>query len=59
MVRVAAMFSPEFRAVAPDLGYAKKTSNEKARSVRGWTARDPAEAIAATESMLAKGLVPA
>ena len=58
VVRVASVFSPEFRAVVPDLGYSKRTSNEKARRILGWTARDPAEAIAAAAaSMVAKGLV--
>jgi nucleoside-diphosphate-sugar epimerase len=58
VVRIAARFNPEFRSIAPDLGYAKKTSNEKARRVLGWTPRAPEEAIlAAAESMVAKGLV--
>lgn len=55
VVRLGALFSPRFRAIAPDLGYARKTSNEKARRLLGWTPRDPHEAIlAAAESMLAK-----
>jgi nucleoside-diphosphate-sugar epimerase len=42
----------------PDLGYLKKTSNDKARRVLGWTPRDPREAIvAAAESMVRKGFV--
>ncbi|WP_113700020.1 SDR family oxidoreductase [Nonomuraea lactucae] len=58
IVRIASVFSPQFRSIAPDLGYAKKTSNEKARRVLGWTSRDPEEAIvAAAESMVKKGLV--
>jgi nucleoside-diphosphate-sugar epimerase len=57
-VRVAAAFVPEFRSIAPDLGYAKKTSNEKARRMLGWTPRDPAVAIAAAaESIVGKDLV--
>lgn len=55
VVRLGALFSVRFRAIAPDLGYAKKTSNEKARRVLGWTPRDPHEAIvAAAESMITK-----
>lgn len=42
----------------PDIGYSKKTSNEKARRMLGWSPRDPHEAIAAAaQSMVAKGLV--
>lgn len=58
VVRVAALFSPDLRPNVPDLGYAKKTSNEKARCVLGWTPRDPREAIvAAAQSMVRKGVV--
>jgi nucleoside-diphosphate-sugar epimerase len=57
VVRIGAVFVPEFRSIAPDLGYAKKTSNEKARMVLGWTPRDPAVAIVdAAESMVGKDL---
>ena len=56
-VRRGAASNPQFRAIVPDLGYSKKTSNEKARRVLGWTPRDPKEAIvAAAESMVAQGL---
>lgn len=56
-VRVGAVLSPRLRSVVPDLGHAKRTSNEKARTVLGWTPRDPEEAIvAAAESMVARGL---
>ncbi len=55
IVRLGALFSARFRMIAPDLGYAKKTTNEKARRVLGWTPRDPHEAIvAAAASMIAK-----
>jgi nucleoside-diphosphate-sugar epimerase len=58
VVRVAAIFSAQFRPTVPDLGYSKKTSNEKARRVLGWTPRDAKDAIvAAAESMVAKDLV--
>lgn len=60
VVRIGALFNAEFRSVVPDLGYAKKTSNEKARRLLGWTPCDPHEAIvAAAESMVRKGLVKA
>jgi nucleoside-diphosphate-sugar epimerase len=46
------------REIAPDLGYARRTSNEKARRVLGWQPRRPEEAIiAAAQSLVAKGLV--
>ena len=55
IVRLGTLFSVQFRQIAPDLGYAKNTSNEKARRVLGWTPRDPHEAIvAAAQSMIAK-----
>lgn len=58
VVRLAALFSPRFRAVAPDLDYVKKLSNEKAHRVLGWKPRDSEEAIvAAGESMVKKGFV--
>ncbi|GAA0459203.1 dihydroflavonol-4-reductase [Paractinoplanes deccanensis] len=51
-VRAGARFSPQMREIAPDLGYARRTSNEKARRVLGWQPRDPREAIvAAAESL--------
>lgn len=57
-VREAARTQPRFRAMVPDLGYAKRTSNERARTVLGWTPRDSREAItAAAESLVARGLV--
>ena len=45
-------------AIAPDLGYARKTSNDKARRVLGWQPRGPEDAVlAAARSMIAKALV--
>ncbi|MYW62550.1 hypothetical protein GTY65_00410 [Streptomyces sp. SID8379] len=56
-VRAAAKFDPQLRAIVPDLGCSKKTSNEKARRILQWTPRDPEEAvIAAAESLVKKGL---
>ena len=58
VARIGAKFNPEFRLMAPDLGYAKNTSNGRARRVLGWMPRPPEDAIlAAAESMVAKGLV--
>lgn len=60
LIRAAARFRPELRAVAPDLGYARRVSSEHAREVLGWTARDPEEAVvAAGRSLVARGLVDA
>jgi nucleoside-diphosphate-sugar epimerase len=60
VLRLGALFNPEFRALAPDLGHAKKTSNEKARQMLEWMPRDPRETIiAAAKSMLRKGLIKA
>ena len=58
-LRIAALFDAELRPSVLDLGYAKKTSNEKARALLGWTPRDPREAIvAAARSMARKGTMP-
>ncbi|HEY4267880.1 MAG TPA: aldehyde reductase [Galbitalea sp.] len=58
VVRVGALFSAEFRPVVPDLGYAKRVSNEKARRVLGWQPRPAEDAvIAAGESMVRKHLL--
>lgn len=55
VVRIAARFNAEMRPFVPDLGYAKKTSNDKARRVLGWTPREPREAIvAAATSMIGR-----
>jgi len=57
-MRAMAMVNPEAKAFVPDLGYSKKSSNEKARHVLGWEPRPPEEAIvAAARSMVEKGLV--
>jgi nucleoside-diphosphate-sugar epimerase len=54
VVRIGALFSPAFRPIVPDLGYAKKMSNEKARRVLGWTPRDSREAIVAAARSMVK-----
>ncbi|WP_236795528.1 aldehyde reductase [Amycolatopsis sp. GM8] len=58
VVRTGAKVSAQMRGIAADLGYARKTSNDKARKVLGWQPRGPEEAIvAAAQSLVAKGLV--
>jgi nucleoside-diphosphate-sugar epimerase len=57
-LRVMALFNAELRPFVPDLGYAKKTSNEKARRLLDWAPREPREAIvAAATSMVKRGLL--
>jgi Nucleoside-diphosphate-sugar epimerases len=57
VVRIVARFNAEMRPFVPDLGYAKRTSNDKARRVLGWTPREPHEAIvAAATSMVGRTL---
>lgn len=58
VVRLGAPFSPRLRSIRPDVGYRKRTSNEKARRVLGWSAREPERAIAdAAESLVSAGLI--
>ncbi len=58
VVRIAALFSAEFRPIAADLDFVKRVSNEKARRVLGLQPRTSEEAIiASAESLIAKSLV--
>ncbi|MER5432650.1 aldehyde reductase [Streptomyces sp. NPDC002588] len=58
VVRLAALFSAEFRPVAADLNHVKKVSDDRARRVLGWQPRSPEEAvISSARSMLAKNLI--
>jgi len=58
VLRERAVTEPGLRPTVADLGYSKKTSNEKAHRVLGWTPRPAREAIAAAaQSMVRKGLV--
>ncbi|MCE1253460.1 MAG: aldehyde reductase [Anaerolineae bacterium] len=58
VVDVAALFSPQARALAPQLSMYKNASNEKARSLLGWTPRTNEEAIFATlDSMIEFGWI--
>jgi nucleoside-diphosphate-sugar epimerase len=59
VLRLIARFRPELRAALPDLGYARKASNDKARRLLGLQPLPAREAIiAAGQSMVSKGLVP-
>jgi nucleoside-diphosphate-sugar epimerase len=58
VLRIVSLFDPNVRSIIPELGYAKITSNEKARRVLNWTPRDSTEAIiAAAESMMQRRLI--
>jgi nucleoside-diphosphate-sugar epimerase len=58
VLRIVAIFNAELRSFVHDLGYAKKTTNEKARTVLDWMPRDARQAIgAAAQSMVRKGLL--
>ncbi|WP_460491139.1 NAD-dependent epimerase/dehydratase family protein [Dactylosporangium cerinum] len=58
VVRIAAVFSAEFRPVAADLNNVKKISSDSARRVLGWQPRPAQDAvIAAADSMVARSLV--
>lgn len=60
VLRALAVFNADLRPIVHDLGYAKATSNEKARRMLGWTPRPPREAvIAAARSMVDRGLLKA
>ncbi|GAA2231049.1 aldehyde reductase [Promicromonospora sukumoe] len=57
VVKATALFNDEYKSVAADLGYVKRVSNEKTRSVLGISPRPAREAIlAAGRSMVARGL---
>lgn len=59
VLRLSAVFNRQVRSYVADLGYVKKTTNDKARRLLGWTPRPPREAIiAAGDSMVRKGLIP-
>jgi nucleoside-diphosphate-sugar epimerase len=58
ILRALALFKPELGAFVPDLGYSKKTSNEKVRQLLGWSPRPPREAVvAAAKSIVEKHLL--
>ena len=57
-VRLAALFSPTAKNIAPQLGKIKNASNAKAKQLLGWAPRSNEEAITASvESMLKFGVI--
>ncbi len=54
VIRLLALFIPDMKAIAPELGNRKSASNRKAREVLGWLPRNNDEAITATGESLAK-----
>jgi len=57
-VRFFAIFIPDMKAIAPELGNRKNVSNEKAKRVLGWVPRSNEETITASGESLARlGLV--
>ena len=58
VVRIAALFNPAAKNIVPQLGRIKNASNEKAKTLLGWTPRTNEEAImASAESLVRFGLV--
>ncbi len=56
IVRIAALFNPLAKNIAPQLGRIKNASNEKAKIMLGWTPRTNEEAlIASAESLVRFG----
>ncbi|MEQ9440275.1 MAG: aldehyde reductase [Cyclobacteriaceae bacterium] len=54
IVRLAAWFSPQAKAIVPLLGINRNASNQKARSVLGWQPRTNEEAVLATVESLVR-----
>jgi nucleoside-diphosphate-sugar epimerase len=58
LIRLAALVSPEAKALLPQLGRRMNAINDKARNLLGWRPRSNEEAIVATaESLIRLGLV--
>ena len=58
VVRIAGVFNPDMRALAPQLGIVKRIDGSRARTVLGWTPRPAVDAVVATaESLIAAGVV--
>jgi nucleoside-diphosphate-sugar epimerase len=58
MVRVMALFIPQARVIAAQLGQVKSASHQKATTLLGWQPRSNAEAVTASaDSLVALGLV--
>jgi nucleoside-diphosphate-sugar epimerase len=52
LIRIAALFNAQAKAIAPLVGIYRNASNEKARTLLGWTPRSNQEAILATAKSL-------
>ena len=52
LVRLAALVKPEAKAIVPQLGRVRNASNEKAKTVLGWSPRSNEEAVLATAESL-------
>ena len=52
LIRVAALFKPEAKAIVPLLGRVRNSSNEKAKTMLGWSPRTNEEAVLATAESL-------
>lgn len=60
MIRAMALFSPEAKALLPQIGRRMNANHDKAARLLGWTPRSPEEAILATaNSLLEQGIVKA
>jgi nucleoside-diphosphate-sugar epimerase len=58
VMRVVAVFDPSVRLIIPELGRTLEISNNKAKSVLGWTPRSTEESILDTvDSLVQRGLV--
>ena len=55
LVRLSAPFSVKARQVVPMLGQVRNASNEKARTILGWTARSNEEAVLAAARSILQG----
>lgn len=59
LVRLVALINPDVRELVPNLGVARRASNDKARRLLGWSPRSNEEAIVATaQSLIDLGLTP-
>lgn len=52
LIRIAALFNPQAKAIVPMLGRTRNASNAKAKTVLGWSPRTNEEAVLATAESL-------
>lgn len=58
MLKIVAVFNPALKQVIPELGRQRQVSNEKARTVLGWTPRTAKDAIIdGAQSLIEAGVV--